>query len=61
MIERGINTFLSYLSVFTLGIYAYMSTHGVAVGPHRWFLTSIFAVYFFIVSKKNKQINELES
>lgn len=61
MIERGIYTFMSYLSAFILGAYTYGVLHGATVEPHRWFLTSLFGVFFFLVSKKNKQIDELES
>lgn len=53
MIRKGIYTFMSYLSAFTLGLYAYGSTHGVTVEPYRWFLTSMFGIFFFVASKKN--------
>ena len=46
---------LSYISAFTLGIYTYASTHGDPIEAHRWLLTSVFGLMFFLFSLSDKK------
>lgn len=48
---RWFCTLLSYLSAFTLGIYAYSTKQGVAIEEYRWALTALFGIMFFGMSR----------
>lgn len=52
MFPKGLSKFLSYLSVFTLGLYTYGSLHGHPVEWYRWLLTSGFGLMFYIDSER---------
>lgn len=44
--KKGFFRFMSYLSVFTLGIYASETKHGNTPEAHRWVLTILFGLFF---------------
>jgi len=44
----------SYISVFTLGMYAASSALGHPVEPYRWFITGGFGAMFFFFSLQKK-------
>jgi hypothetical protein len=51
-LPRWLCTALSYLSAFTLGLYAMSQKGGHSVEAHRWVLTSLFGLMFFFASRR---------
>lgn len=49
---KGVSKVLSYISAFTLGIYTYVSLHGQPVELHRWILTTMFGLMFYLDSER---------
>lgn len=49
---------MSYMGVFTLGAYVCDQFKcGHPVEPRRWILTSIFVIFFFIISRSERKNN----
>lgn len=48
---------LSYISVFTLGLYAASAKNGQSIELYRWLMTSGFGLMFYFLSLPKKDGN----